>query len=69
MTFLVAPVPSQKNKATIFVIKDNGVGEVVVLHLVCKAEGDRLCKRKDGNEIIGFCRNRETTIDDTIVDK
>lgn len=58
-----------KNKAAIFVIDDNGVGEIVELHLVRKAEGDRLCERKDGNEIIWFCRNIETTIDDTIIDK
>ena len=32
-------------------------------------DGDCLCERKDGNEIIWFCRNRETTIDDTIIDK
>lgn len=50
-------------------IDDNGVGEIVELHLVRKAEGDRLCERKDGNEIIWFCRNIEITIDDTIIDK
>ena len=53
-----------KNKASIFVVDDNGVGEVVELHLIRKATGDMLCERRDGNEIIWFCRNQESTIND-----
>ena len=53
-----------KNKASIFVFDDHGVGEVVELHLVRKATGDILCERRDGNEIIWFCRNQESTIND-----
>ena len=49
-----------KDKAAIFVVDDHGVGEVVELHLVCKSDGDILCERKDGNEIVWFCRNRES---------
>ena len=49
-----------KNKAAIFVVDDHGVGEVVELHLVRKSDGDILCERKDGNEIVWFCRNRES---------
>ena len=33
---------------------------VVELYLVHKSEGDILCERKDGNEIVWFCRNRES---------
>ena len=49
-----------KNKAAIFVVDDRGVGEVVELYLVHKSEGDMLCERKDGNDVIWFCRNRES---------
>ena len=42
----------------------HGVGEVVELHLIRKATGDMLCERRDGNEIIWFCRNQESTIND-----
>ena len=49
-----------KDKAAIFVVDDHGVGEVAELHLVHKSDGDVLCERKDGNEIIWFCRNRES---------
>ena len=49
-----------KNKAAIFVVDDHGVGEVVELYLVHKSDGDILCEHKDGNEIIWFCRNRES---------
>ena len=49
-----------KNKAAIFVVDDHGVGEVVELHLVRKANGDMLCEYKDGNEVIWFCRNQES---------
>jgi len=53
-----------KDKAAIFVVDDHGVGEVVELHLIRKATGDMLCERRDGNEIIWFCRNQESTIND-----
>ena len=49
-----------KDKAAIFVVDDHGVGEVVELYLVHKSDGDVLCERKDGNEIVWFCRNRES---------
>ena len=53
-----------KNKAAIFVVDDHGVGEVVELHLVRKSDGDMLCERRNGKEIIWFCRNQELTIND-----
>ena len=56
-----------KNKAAIFVVDDHGVGEVVELHLVRKSDGDILCERKVGNEIVWFCRNRESI--HTVIDK
>ena len=56
-----------KDKAAIFVIDDHGVGEVVELYLVHKPDGDVLCERKDGNELIWFCRNREPI--HTVIDK
>ena len=49
-----------KDKAAIFVVDDQGVGEVIELYLVHKSDGDILCEHKDGNEIIWFCRNRES---------
>lgn len=49
-----------KDKAAIFVVDDDGVGEVVELSLIRKFDGDVLCERKDGNEIVWFCRNRES---------
>ena len=49
-----------KDKAAIFVVDESGVGEVVELYLVHKSEGDMLCERKDGNDVIWFCRNRES---------
>ena len=49
-----------KNKASIFIVDHHGVGEVVELHLVHKSGGDMLCERKDGNDDIWFCRNRES---------
>ena len=49
-----------KDKAAIFVVDDRGVGEVVEIYLVHKSEGDMLCERKDGNDVIWFCRNRES---------
>ena len=56
-----------KNKAAIFVVDDHGVGEVVELYLVHKSDGDILCEHKDGNEIIWFCRNRESIY--SVIDK
>ena len=49
-----------KDKAAIFVVDDRGVGEGGELYLVHKSEGDMLCERKDGNDVIWFCRNRES---------
>ena len=49
-----------KDKAAIFVVDDQGVEEVVELYLVHMSEGDVLCERKDGIEIVWFCRNRES---------
>ena len=49
-----------KDKAAIYVVDDHGVGEVVELQLVRKSDGDVLCERKDGDEIVWFCRNRES---------
>jgi len=49
-----------KDKAAIFVVDDRGVGEVVELYLVHKSGGDMLSERKDGNDVIWFCRNRES---------
>ena len=28
-----------------------------------------LCERKDGNEAVCFCRNRESTLDVAVIDK
>ena len=47
-----------KDKAAIFVVDDNGVREVVELHLVHKPDGDILCETRDGIEIVWFCRNQ-----------
>ena len=49
-----------KDKAAIFVVDDSGVGEVVELYLGHTSDGDVLCERKDGNEIVWFTRNRES---------
>lgn len=51
-----------KDKAYVFVVDDYGVGEVVELYLVRKSDGDILCERSGGNEIIWFCINRELMI-------
>ena len=48
-----------KDRAAIFVVDDQGVGEVVELHLVHRSTGDVLCESKDGKEIIWFCRSRD----------
>ena len=49
-----------KDKASLFVVNDRGVGEMVELHLVHKSDGDILCERKDGIEIVWFCRNKDS---------
>ena len=41
-----------KDKASLFVIDDRGVGEVVALHLVQKLGGEILCENADGKEIV-----------------
>ena len=47
-----------KDKAVIFVVDDQGVGEVVELQLVRKSNGDMLCEHKDDVEIVWFYRNK-----------
>ena len=49
-----------KDKASLFMVDDRGVGQVVELHLVRKFDGDILCERKDGSEIVWFCRNKDS---------
>ena len=49
-----------KNKASLFVVDDRGVGEVVELHLVRKLGGDILCEKTDGRECVWFSRNKDT---------
>ena len=48
-----------KDKAAIFVVDDNGVGEVVELYLIHDHKGDMLCERENGKSIVWFCRNKE----------
>ena len=48
-----------KDKAAIFVVDDNGVGEVVELRLIHGHNGDMLCERVNGKSIVWFCRNKE----------
>ena len=48
-----------KDKAAIFVVDDNGVGEVVELRLIHDHNGDMLCERVNGKSIVWFCRNKE----------
>ena len=43
-----------------FVVDNQAVSEVVELYLVHKSAGDVFCERKDGNEIVWFCRNGES---------
>jgi len=50
-----------RGKAVIFVVDDNGVGEVVQVNLVHQPNGDMLCEYKDGSEIVWFCRNKNAT--------
>ena len=51
-----------KDKAAIFVVDDNGVGDIVELRLIHRLTGDVLCERKDENDIIWFCRNRDEAL-------
>ena len=51
-----------KNKAAIFVVDDNGVGEVVELRLIHDHNGDMLCERVNGKSIVWFCRNKEQSL-------
>ena len=53
-----------KDKAAIFVVDDHGVGEVIELTFIRRKDGDTLCERKDGKEVVWFCRNREIMIRD-----
>ena len=45
-----------KDKAAIFVVDDHGVGEVVELVLVQRADGDILCEQADGVLVPWFSR-------------
>ena len=51
-----------KDKAAIFVVDDNGVGEVVELRLIHGHNGDMLCERVNGKSIVWFCRNKEQSL-------
>lgn len=51
-----------KDKAAIFVVDDNGVGEVVELRLIHDHNGDMLCERVNGKSIVWFCRNKEQSL-------
>ena len=51
-----------KDKAAIFVVDDQGVGEVVELHLVRKSDGDMLCERVNGKSVVWFCRSKEQSM-------
>ena len=50
-----------KDKAAIFVVDDDGVGEVVELTLVRRKDGDALCEKRDGTLIMWFCRYQESS--------
>lgn len=51
-----------KEKAAIFLVDDNGVGDVVELYLIHHPDGDVLCERSDGTDIVWFCRNRDKAL-------
>lgn len=53
-----------KDKAALFVMNDQGAGEVVELHLVHKSHGDVLFEHKDGKEIPLFFRNPDSVKQD-----
>lgn len=46
-----------KDRATLFVIDSDGVGEVIELYLVHTSDGDILCEAEDGSGTVWFCRN------------
>ena len=48
-----------KDKAAMFVVDDHGVGDVVELYLIHKADGDILCEYKEDRKIVWFYRNQE----------
>ena len=50
-----------KDKAAIFVVGDDGVGEVVELILVRGKAGDTLCEKRDGTLVMWFCRYQESS--------
>lgn len=50
-----------KDKAAIFVVDDDGVGEVVELTLVRGKDGDTLCEKRDGTLVMWFCRYQESS--------
>ena len=49
-----------KDKPSLFMVDDRGIGEVVELHLVHKLDGAILCEKADGSEIVWFCRNKDS---------
>lgn len=51
-----------KDKAAIFVVDESGVGEVVELHLIHRRDGDVLCEKKDGTDIVWFYRNQDMVL-------
>lgn len=48
-----------KNKTAVFIIKADGVGEVVELHLIRSIHGDYLCETEDGSGKVWFYREAE----------
>ena len=48
-----------KNKTAVFIIDDDGVGEIVELYLIRSIRGDYLCEAEDGTGKIWFYRNAE----------
>lgn len=51
-----------KDKISVFVIDETGVGELVELRLVRKGTGDVLCEYRDSQEIIWFGRNIDSLV-------
>lgn len=49
-----------KGKASLFLVDDQGVGEVVELHLIHASDGDILCQNRDGRQIVWFRRSKDT---------
>lgn len=48
-----------KNKTAVFIIDDDGAGEIVELYLIRSIRGDYLCEAEDGTGKIWFYRNAE----------